>query len=92
MTAARSLAARMTAAAIVTFAKVLTGVRALWHGAPQAAPTVYFANHTSHGDFVLLWAALPSDLRGTRGRWRRPTTGRGRRCAASSAARSSARC
>jgi 1-acyl-sn-glycerol-3-phosphate acyltransferase len=64
MTAARSLAARMTAAAIVTFAKVLTGLRALWHGAPQAAPTVYFANHTSHGDFVLLWAALPSDLRG----------------------------
>ena len=64
MTAAQSMAARLTAATIVTFAKVLTGLRALWHGAPQAAPTVYFANHTSHGDFVLLWAALPSDLRG----------------------------
>ena len=57
-------AARLTAAAIVGFAKVVTGLRALWHGAPQAAPTVYFANHTSHGDFVLVWAALPADLRG----------------------------
>lgn len=56
--------ARLTAAAIVAFARVVTGVRALWHGAPQAAPTVYFANHTSHGDFVLVWAALPPDLRG----------------------------
>ncbi|MEN9631109.1 MAG: hypothetical protein RJA10_4337 [Pseudomonadota bacterium] len=56
-------AARLTAAAIVAFAKVVTGVRALWHSAPQAAPTVYFANHTSHGDFVLVWAALPADLR-----------------------------
>lgn len=56
--------ARLVAAAIVGFAKVMTGLRALWHAAPQAAPTIYFANHTSHGDFVLLWAALPADLRG----------------------------
>jgi 1-acyl-sn-glycerol-3-phosphate acyltransferase len=49
-------------------AKLLTGVRALWgegQGAsgPRAEQTVYFANHTSHGDFVLLWATLPHDLR-----------------------------
>jgi 1-acyl-sn-glycerol-3-phosphate acyltransferase len=24
---------------------------------------IYFANHSSHGDFVLLWASLPSALR-----------------------------
>ncbi len=58
------IAARLTAAAIVGFARAVTGVRALWHGAaPSAAPTLYFANHTSHGDFVLLWTALPADLR-----------------------------
>ncbi|MFT3953771.1 MAG: lysophospholipid acyltransferase family protein [Piscinibacter sp.] len=49
---------------IVAFARVVTGVRATWHGrAPEATPTVYFANHTSHGDFVLLWSALPAPLR-----------------------------
>ena len=56
--------ARLTAFLIVGFARVLTGVRALWNGvAPMAEPTLYFANHTSHGDFVLVWAALPGDLR-----------------------------
>jgi 1-acyl-sn-glycerol-3-phosphate acyltransferase len=53
---------------IVSGAKVLTGVRAQWghdegSSGPSAEQTVYFANHTSHGDFVLLWATLPSDLR-----------------------------
>jgi 1-acyl-sn-glycerol-3-phosphate acyltransferase len=57
-------AAAFTARAIVGFARVLTGVRALWHGRPpNEAPTVYFANHTSHGDFVLVWTALPPRLR-----------------------------
>ena len=56
--------ARISACLIVGFARVMTGVRALWHaGAPQAAPTVYFANHTSHGDFVLLWSVLPPQVR-----------------------------
>ena len=59
-----TLAARLMAVAIVGVARVVTGVRAFWHGmAPNAAPTLYFANHTSHGDFVLVWTALPSDLR-----------------------------
>jgi len=49
---------------IVFIAKLLTGVRAVWSGsAPVADQTLYFANHSSHGDFVLLWATLPSDLR-----------------------------
>lgn len=47
--------------------KVITGIRAVWHGCPpQAArPRVYFANHGSHLDFVALWAALdrPQRLR-----------------------------
>ena len=49
---------------IIVAAGLLTGVRAIWSGTtPNAEQTVYFANHTSHGDFVLLWATLPSDLR-----------------------------
>ncbi|HXE38909.1 MAG TPA: lysophospholipid acyltransferase family protein, partial [Azonexus sp.] len=56
---------QLTAAAICAFAKAVTGVRALWRGSsPTARQRVYFANHTSHGDFVLIWAALPGALRG----------------------------
>ena len=55
---------QLAAVSITTFARALTGVRALWlAGAPQATPAVYFANHRSHGDFVLLWTSLPPDLR-----------------------------
>ncbi|WP_442799706.1 lysophospholipid acyltransferase family protein [Polaromonas sp. CG_9.5] len=60
----RPLAAALSAWVIVLGARLLTGVRAIWTGAaPRADQTVYFANHTSHGDFVLLWATLPADLR-----------------------------
>lgn len=46
------------------FAKLLTGVRPLWQGcAPEPRLRVYFANHRSHGDFVVVWAALPPELR-----------------------------
>lgn len=49
---------------IIGAAGLLTGVRAIWSGTtPRAEHTLYFANHTSHGDFVLLWATLPPDLR-----------------------------
>lgn len=55
---------RLVALVIIGFARAVTGVRALWRdSAPTAAPTLYFANHRSHGDFVLLWACLPPDLR-----------------------------
>lgn len=55
---------RLGAAAICGFARVLTGARALWAGgAPTAGPRVYYANHSSHGDFALVWACLPHDLR-----------------------------
>ena len=55
---------RLGAGAIVGFARALTGVRALWAGGPPTAgPRVYYANHASHGDFALVWACLPHDLR-----------------------------
>jgi 1-acyl-sn-glycerol-3-phosphate acyltransferase len=39
-------------------------VRAIWpeNGVP-AHRCVYFANHSSHGDFILVWAVLPPRLR-----------------------------
>lgn len=58
------LAAAASAWLIVLAARLLTGVRGIWSGTtPKAEQTLYFANHTSHGDFVLLWATLPADLR-----------------------------
>ena len=51
-------AATSTALAIV--ARVITGVRPLWLGTtPSDRQRVYFANHASHGDFILLTACLP---------------------------------
>lgn len=49
---------------LTSAARLLTGARSLWLGcAPTRAQRIYFANHTSHGDFVLLWASLPPALR-----------------------------
>jgi len=54
----------MIAACIAGFAKLLTGARAHWQGCgPENKLRVYFANHTSNLDFVLLWATLPRSLR-----------------------------
>ncbi|HEX4807466.1 MAG TPA: lysophospholipid acyltransferase family protein [Bryobacteraceae bacterium] len=45
-------------------AGLLTGVQARWLGcAPSDKPRIYYANHTSHMDFVLLWSALPEHFR-----------------------------
>ena len=50
--------------AIASFARILTGARAHWVGCePHIRARVYYANHTSHIDFVLLWAVLPRALR-----------------------------
>ncbi len=54
----------LVASGICTFAKLVTGVRALWIGCgPEDRRRIYFANHRSHGDFVLIWACLPNGLR-----------------------------
>lgn len=55
---------RLVAMGIIAFAKVLTGVRAYWQDVvPSPARRVYFGNHSSHGDFVLIWASLPAAIR-----------------------------
>ncbi len=60
----RSLAARIAAQAITGFTRLLTGAQARWIGcAPLPALRVYFGNHASHADFVLIWSSLPPYLR-----------------------------
>jgi 1-acyl-sn-glycerol-3-phosphate acyltransferase len=50
--------------AVIGFARLVTGVRGNWRDcAPDPRPRVYFANHNSHGDFVLIWTVLPPALR-----------------------------
>ena len=45
-------------------ARLVTGAQGHWKGcAPKAEQRIYFANHQSHLDWVLIWAALPSELR-----------------------------
>jgi len=45
-------------------ARLITGTQGHWKGCPPTAEQrIYFANHQSHFDWVLIWAALPKDLR-----------------------------
>jgi len=47
-------------------ARLITGAQGHWRGCPpKAEQRIYFANHQSHLDWVLIWAALPHDLRCT---------------------------
>lgn len=56
--------ARVAAMGIVIFARAVTAAQARWEGCgPEDRQRVYFANHTSNGDFVLLWAVLPGALK-----------------------------
>ena len=44
--------------------RLLTGAQARWLGCPpKAEQRIYFANHQSHADLVMIWAALPKELR-----------------------------
>jgi 1-acyl-sn-glycerol-3-phosphate acyltransferase len=44
--------------------RLITGTQGHWKGCPPTAEQrIYFANHQSHFDWVLIWAALPKDLR-----------------------------
>lgn len=45
-------------------ARFISGVSVRWvESQPDTCQRVYFANHTSHLDVVLLWSALPTDIR-----------------------------
>jgi 1-acyl-sn-glycerol-3-phosphate acyltransferase len=56
--------ARFIAWLVTLFARLVTAVRAEWGThLPDERPRVYFANHVSHGDFVLVWTVLPPTVR-----------------------------
>jgi len=58
------MVARLVAMLVAGIARVLTGVLPIWRGClPESRQRVYIANHTSHGDFVLIWTVLPHALR-----------------------------
>ena len=57
-------AAKAFAWFLLKFVRLLTGAQARWSGCPPVAEQrIYFANHQSHADLVMIWAALPHELR-----------------------------
>jgi 1-acyl-sn-glycerol-3-phosphate acyltransferase len=57
--------AKLMSLFLLGLVRLLTGAQARWHGCPpKAEQRIYFANHQSHADLVMIWAALPSELRG----------------------------
>lgn len=56
--------ARLLALLTRRSARLLTGARSLWVGCtPEAKQRIYYANHNSHIDFILLWSSLPPEIR-----------------------------
>ncbi|MEO7245801.1 MAG: lysophospholipid acyltransferase family protein [Rubrivivax sp.] len=60
------IAAKLMGGLLAFVARLVTGAQGHWVGCPpKAEQRIYFANHQSHLDWVLIWAALPQDLRAT---------------------------
>lgn len=54
----------MIRALLIAATRFLVGGQGVWVGTlPSSAQRIYFANHSSHLDTILLWAALPPHLR-----------------------------
>lgn len=54
----------LTASILSILAKFLTGCSLRWvECQPDTCQRVYFANHTSHLDALVLWASLPKNIR-----------------------------
>ncbi len=62
----RPMRAKLMSYFLLGLIRVLTGSQARWYGCPpKAEQRIYFANHQSHADLVMIWAALPNELRAT---------------------------
>ncbi len=54
----------MTGPLLALIAKLLSGASARWvDSQPDTCQRVYFANHTSHLDSLVIWSSLPYDVR-----------------------------
>jgi 1-acyl-sn-glycerol-3-phosphate acyltransferase len=63
----------MIAAALAAGSRLICGASVRWHCDPSVTKQrIYFGNHSSHLDFVMIWSALPPRLR----RSARPVAGR----------------
>lgn len=60
----KALFAKLVSIIVLLFARAVTAVRPIWDesGLPSQQ-CVYFANHSSHGDFILIWTVLPPRIR-----------------------------
>ncbi|ACX89685.1 1-acyl-sn-glycerol-3-phosphate acyltransferase [Pectobacterium parmentieri] len=55
---------KIVSSLLVTVCRLLTGVRAHWRSEPDLVrPKIYYANHSSHLDGLVIWASLPRELR-----------------------------
>jgi len=56
--------ANFTGSILALIARILSGASVRWIDCqPDACQRVYFANHTSHLDAIVLWSALPPAIR-----------------------------
>ena len=75
--AMRATTDKMTGTLLAMAARLLSGATARWIDCqPDTCQRVYFANHTSHLDPIVIWSSLPGELRRWSGRWRPRTIGR----------------
>ncbi len=60
----RSMPSVVVSVWLAAIARLVCGTSARWIGCePTARQRIYFANHSSHLDFVVLWASLPPEIR-----------------------------
>ncbi|TNY46446.1 1-acyl-sn-glycerol-3-phosphate acyltransferase, partial [Streptococcus pyogenes] len=58
------VAAWLLGGGLILLARLLTAPRAIWQGIePVPRQRVYYANHTSNADLILIWSVLPPRLR-----------------------------
>lgn len=63
----------MIATALAAVSRLISGAAVQWYCDPTAdVQRIYFGNHSSHLDFIVIWSALPARLR----RFARPVAGR----------------